>query len=175
MLIAGSSKRGSTSTKLLQHTARLLEAKGMTCTMVDLRELRLPFYCPDEEKNDPNVVTFVQRAGQADGFVLSTPEYHGSVSGVLKNALDYLGGTQFAGKPVLSISSAGGAVGVSSLTHLQAIVRNMHGINSPEWISIGGQQRSFHADGAPASEAISQRSERAVNTFVELVKKLRRP
>lgn len=39
--------------------------------------------------------------------------------------------SHISGKPVLSVSSAGGPVGVSSLTHLQSIMRNLHGVNSP--------------------------------------------
>lgn len=70
------------------------------------------------------------------------------------------------------MSSSGGAVGTSSLLQLQAIVRNLHGINSPEWISIGGAQRSLLVDGYTVHEGggqdINDRVHRAALSFLEL-------
>jgi NAD(P)H-dependent FMN reductase len=81
----------------------------------------------------------LEEVKDGDGLVLVTPEYHGSISNALKNALDYITQDQVSGKTVLSVSSAGGSFEVSSLTHLQTIIvpTNLHGINCSEWISIG--------------------------------------
>lgn len=109
----------------------------------------------------------------ADAIVLSTPEYHGGMSGVLKNAIDFLNFEYFDGKLVLVCSSAGGSVGTSSLTQMQTTVRNLHGINSPEWISIGGQQRNFADNGEPESEEVRARVKRTVDFFLSLAAKVR--
>jgi hypothetical protein len=78
----------------------------------------------------------------------------------------------FDSKAVLSISSAGGAVGVSSLTQLQTMIRNVHGINCPEWISIGSDQRSFNEHGEPELPKVKQRTLRVVHSFLELAERL---
>lgn len=91
----------------------------------------------------------------------------------MKNALDYMGVEHFCNKVVLSVSSAGGAVGVSSLTHLQSIVRSVHGINCSEWICIGGAARQFTADGCPVHDQVVQRVQKTLDHFLKLVETTR--
>jgi len=177
-MIAGSNRKGATSTSLLQYIDRILKAQHITVTLIDLHELHLPFFSPDmffsPDANPlhPNVQYLLESVIGADGLILATPEYHGSVSGVLKNALDYINPSQVAGKTVLSASSAGGPVGVSSLMHLQNIVRNLHWVSSPDWISIGAGSNSFDSDGVPSDEGIRARVDHAVAKFVDLTRTL---
>jgi azobenzene reductase len=173
-IIAGSNRGNSSSTKALKYIARLLEGQGVRVDFVHLWAKPLPMYSPDgDQDSHPHVVEMVRAVEAADGLVLGSPEYHGSISGVLKNALDFIDSDIVRGKPVLSLSSSGGAVGVSSLTHMQAIVRNLHGINSPEWISLGGDARKFDESGVPIDGKARLRIERAVNTLLMLVRQLR--
>ncbi|WP_199615225.1 NADPH-dependent FMN reductase [Paenibacillus alkalitolerans] len=173
VLIAGSYRQDSTSTKLLRYMAKVLQKKGVEASIVDLREMPVPLYMPYSEQTDANTAHMIRSVANADGIVLGTPEYHGSVSGVLKNALDYMGSDEFSGKPVLCVSSSGGAVGVSSLTHMQAMVRNMHGINCSEWVSIGGEHRRFTEEGEPEAEAVRTRVDRALDHLIYLTRTLR--
>jgi azobenzene reductase len=173
VIITGSNRQGSTSTKLSRYIAAVLTSQGIKAEVYDLHEHPVPFYSPDEDHSgDANLSRLRNMLQQAQGIVLSTPEYHGSISGVLKNALDHLGSHEFSDKPVLSVSSAGGAVGVSSLQHLQTMVRNLHGINCPEWISIGGEQRQFTESGEPANLNVRNRVTRVLTYFIGLVEKL---
>jgi NAD(P)H-dependent FMN reductase len=175
ILIGGSNRRVSTSTQLLHYMKSRLLDKGVTAEVFDLRQKPVPFYSPDQnETDDPNTVDMLKQVLAADGIVLGNPEYHGSLSGVLKNALDFMSSAHFAGKPVLSASSSGGAVGVSSLTHMQTVVRNLHGINCSEWVSIGGEQRKFASDGSPEEGAVKLRVERALDELVRLCSLLRK-
>ena len=76
----------------------------------------------------------------------------------------------------MSVSSSGGAVGVSSLTQLQAIVRNLHGINSPEWLSIGGAQRKWfetEQDSYEIGQDIDDRIHRVIGSFLTLTQLIR--
>lgn len=177
VIIAGSNRQAATSTRLAEYIQTLLEQQGEQVTMFDLYQTPLPFYCPDEYVEDHHDLTALKKAMlAANGVILTTPEYHGSISGVLKNALDHLNQDHFRGKPVLSVSSAGGAVGVSSLTQMQAIVRNLHGINSPQWISIDGDQRqNFQGrTGEPfdVNPQMDERIRHSLNSFVELTRLL---
>ncbi|MGX1826980.1 NADPH-dependent FMN reductase [Paenibacillus taichungensis] len=179
IILAGSNRKNATSTRLGEYAAEVISGQGHEANLFDLYQTPLPFYAPDEKQNeDQNLSDLNTRMLAADAIILSTPEYHGSISGVLKNALDHLSQAHFSGKPVLSISSAGGAVGVSSLLQLQAIIRNLHGINAQEWISIGGaQRRRFEAtyDGYEefeGSQDIEDRIKRVIGSFLYLAETL---
>ena len=170
-ILAGSNRKDATSTQLARYIGKLLEAEGSAVRLFDCFETPLPFYDPDAESTDhPALEELKRTVFEADGVVLATPEYHGSMSGVLKNALDHLGYSQFDSKPVLAVASAGGPVGVSSLNHIQTVVRNLHGINCPEWISIGGDQRSFGPDGEPAHGGTRDRVQKATAYFTAMVR-----
>ncbi|CAG7624768.1 NADPH-dependent FMN reductase [Paenibacillus allorhizosphaerae] len=177
VIIAGSNRKASTGTRLTEYAERVMRQAGHHVTLFDLYRTPLPFYSPDDSHEEhAGLKQLKQLLKAADAVVLATPEYHGSVSGVLKNALDHLGSEHFGGKPVLSVSSSGGAVGVSSLQQMQAIVRNLHGINCPEWISIGGSQRRFFEAGQDSYEVgqeIDDRIHRVLRSFLELTALLR--
>ncbi|NMM53551.1 NADPH-dependent FMN reductase [Paenibacillus aquistagni] len=177
-IIAGSNRKQASSTKLSEYVAGVLGKKGGDARVFDLYQQPLPMYCPDDAYDDDrNVAELKELMMKCDGIVLATPEYHSSISGALKNALDHLNKDYFSGKPVLVMSSSGGAVGVSCLQHMQGIVRNLHGINSPEWISIGGAQRqSFEGEraGLEVQEDVDLRIHRACDLFVSLVERLRK-
>jgi len=168
-ILVGSNRKQSTGSKLCRYIEQQLIAKGNQVSFFDLYEQPVPFYNPDHRTDpDAHLIQLKKVIKEAHAIVLSTPEYHGTVSGVLKNALDHLGSEQFDSKAVLSVSSAGGAVGTSSLLELQTIVRNVHGINCPEWLSIGGEQRIFNAQGEPESLLIKYRTHRVLHYFLQL-------
>lgn len=174
-VICGSNRKESSSTQLAYYIQRILREKEYEGTVIHLYRQPLPFYAPDENENhDPNLVHMKETVMEADGIVLATPEYHGSISGVLKNSLDHLSSEHFSGKIVLSVSSAGGAVGVSSLQQLHTIVRNLHGINCPEWISIGGAERNFTAEGEPETVKIKDRIIRTTSYFLHMLERFPR-
>lgn len=179
VILAGSNRNNATSTRLGEYAVEIIRGQGHQASLFDLYQTPLPFYAPDEKQVDhEHLADLNTRMLAADAIILSTPEYHGSISGVLKNALDHLSQAHFSGKTVLSISSSGGAVGVSSLLQLQAIVRNLHGINAQEWISIGGaQRRRFEAtfDGYEEYEGrqdIEDRVQRVIGSFLNLAQTL---
>jgi NAD(P)H-dependent FMN reductase len=173
-ILAGSNKKASTSTKLCRYLSRLLEEKGCRVTLFDLYERPVPLFTPDDRNPpDENLAVLKQAMLQADAIVLSTPDYHGGISGVLKNAIDHLGFDHFDSKAVLSVASTGGAVGVSPLQQLQVIVRGVHGVNCPEWISIGGDNRQFDAEGEPVNPMVKERAMRTIAYFVQMANALR--
>jgi len=171
-LIAGSNRANASSTNHLRYMGQLFTDLQVSVKFIDLSALPLPLFTPDNWDFHPNVRLMLEAIEAADGLVLATPEYHGSISGALKNALDYVQIPQVAGKPVLSVSSAGGPLGVSSLTHLQTIVRNLHGVNCSDQVSVGYGANEFGPDGAPVDAAMRDRIQVAVQRFVELTRRL---
>lgn len=175
-MIAGSNQRSATSTRLAEYIKHLATLEGHQVTLIDLYQTPLPFYSPDDANAGHEALEKLKEAMlEAEGIVLATPEYHSGISGVLKNALDHLGQDHFSNKVVLSVSSAGGAIAVSSLTQLQTIVRNLHGINCPDWLSIGGDQRKSFQTGVTHQDIhpdVDKRVRRVVGSFLELTKQL---
>jgi azobenzene reductase len=175
-IIAGSNHGAATSTRLAAYIQHLAIQEQHEVTLVDLYRTPLPFYTPEDDgAQHEALMAFKAAMLAADAIVLATPEYHSGISGVLKNALDHVGQDHFNNKAVLSVSSSGGAVAVSSLTQLQTVVRNLHGVNCPEWISIGGDQRkSFRTDVAfeDIHPDVDKRVRRVVGSFLQLAHQL---
>ena len=172
-VLSGSTKANSTVTLLCRYIAVCMESDGHEVTIFDLATMPLPIMCETEKyDNNSHVNTLKEWMNEADGIVLATPEYHGAMSGALKNALDFLW-PQFAGKPVTVASVAGGAVGVSSLLMLQTIMRQVHAINSPAWVSLCGPDRGFNEDGTPENEKVAERIQKACAQLSTLMKALR--
>lgn len=177
-IVAGSNQRAATSTRLATYIQHLATQDQHEVTLIDLYKTPLPFYTPDDADNHHVLDTFKQAMLSADAIVLATPEYHSGMSGVLKNALDHVGQDHFHNKAVLSVSSSGGAVAVSSLTQMQTTVRNLHGINSPEWISIGGDQRKSFREDVHFDDIhpdVDKRVRRVVGSFLQLAEQLAGP
>jgi azobenzene reductase len=163
----------ASSTKLCRYIEQEMITHGHDVIFFDLHQKPIPFYSPDSSiYTDANLLEMKDSMLGAQAIILGTPDYHGSISGVLKNALDHLGFAHFDSKVVLAISSAGGAVGTSSLLQLQAMIRNVHGINCPEWISIGSDQRGFNQSGEPESPMVKQRVTKVLTYFLALAEKL---
>lgn len=109
--ISGSLRRDSTNTKLIRTAARHYGGEFAQA------DLHLPLYDGDIETQagiPAEVETLANQITQADAVIISTPEYNQSLSGVLKNALDWVSrvdGNPWEGKPVALVSAAAGRSG----------------------------------------------------------------
>jgi hypothetical protein len=84
VIITGSNRRNSASTRMARFVGERLKTGGHSVDLWDLYTKPLPFYDPDEEIEPESVVQLARAVTEADAVVLATPEYHGSLSGVLK-------------------------------------------------------------------------------------------
>ena len=125
-----------------------LDALGACTDFLDLADTELPMCKSAADTDDhPGKRDLVARAERAQGFVLATPEYHNSYSGVLKNALDLLSNDQLGNKMFGLIGIAGGDMGaVNALGHLRIVVRGVDGHVIPEQISLPSVYRQFNGD-----------------------------
>src|SRR5579884_2750614 len=114
LAISGSLRAGSSNTSLLEAAAALAPGGVEVLLYEGLGEL--PHFNPDLEANEPASVTELRRlVREADGLLISSPEYAHGVPGSLKNALDWLvGGSEFPGKAVALLNASPRA------THAQA-------------------------------------------------------
>jgi FMN reductase len=172
--MAGSLRAGSYSQFLLNAAMKRVEALGAEVEIVDLRSLHLPFCDGGDDYPDyPDVAKLQQIFRSADGMILATPEYHGSVSGVLKNALDLMGFEEFSGKVTGLLSVLGGQSNSNALNDLRTITRWVHAWTIPEQVAIGQAWKAFGADGELVDASIAKRLDGFAQSLVDNTQKLR--
>ena len=149
--INGSLRPGSFTRKACLIALEGAREAGVETALLDLRDYTLPF-CDGKIPDDvapPDLLRLRREVRAASGVILATPEYHSSLSGVLKNALDLMGFEEFEGKMLGLLGLSGGRMGaVNSLNALRTIGRSLHAWVLPEQVSIAESRRAFAADGS---------------------------
>lgn len=173
--IGGSLRSESYSQQALINAAQRVEALGADVEILDLRRMRLPFCDGGKEYPDyPDIEKLRETVKQADGLILATPEYHGSVSGVIKNALDLMSFEHLEDKVAGLISVLGGQANSNALNDLRLIMRWVHGWVIPEQIAIGQAWSAFNEEGKLLDEKLSERFDKFAQSLVENTAKLRK-
>ncbi|ERI05644.1 NADPH-dependent FMN reductase [Aneurinibacillus aneurinilyticus] len=129
MVVAGSAREKSNTRGLAQTIATHLEQLGTDVLFFDVGIHELPIYKGSTETEHPNAVKLTRYAEEADAFFVCTPEYHSGMSGALKNALDFLRGDYFRGKPaMIAAVGGGGKGGINALNDLRTVLRGLYAL-----------------------------------------------
>ncbi|MDE2332942.1 MAG: NAD(P)H-dependent oxidoreductase [Rhodospirillales bacterium] len=145
--ISGSLRQGSFNTALLR-AAQGVAPAGMSITIADLS--KLPFYDGDIEVHSgiPAAAEDLRaRIRAADAVLIASPEYNGSFTGVLKNAIDWASRPPhqaFAAKPVAIMGASGGSLGtVRSQLHLRDVLTMLDArlVNAPQVFVAAAQNK----------------------------------
>ncbi len=159
LAFAGSTRRGSWNKKLVGVAINGAKSGGAEVKLVDLADYPMPLYDGDleSEKGIPdNARAFKQLLREYDGFLLACPEYNSSISGVLKNTIDWASRQEkdekplecFRGKIVSLMSASPGALGgLRGLVHVRAILGNIGCLVLPTQVAVPMAQEAFDADG----------------------------
>jgi len=123
MGICGTYTLKSANGRMLEIVGEKLESHGIDWVVWNNEESPLPFVGEDGCWDHPNVKKYKDIADSVDAFVLSSPEYHGTMSGVMKNSLDWLSFNQTSGKIFSFISTLGGQSNTTTLNHMRTVVR----------------------------------------------------
>jgi NAD(P)H-dependent FMN reductase len=157
--LVGSLRSGSYTRFAVQSAARGAETAGAAVEMIDLAEYRLPF-ADGESAPGESVQRLSAKLREADAVIVGTPEYHGSYTGVLKNALDLVGFAEFEGKVVGLVGVAGGALGgFAPLEHLRSVFRTLHAWVVPDQALVPQASTVFDADGRVKDAKLEERLE----------------
>src|SRR5689334_7269580 len=155
--ICGSLRKGSFNMATLR-AAIALKPAGMSVTVADISQI--PLYDEDVRAQGfpPPVETLRRQIKEADALLFACPEYNYSMTGVLKNAIDWASrppDQPFAGKPCAIIGAAAGMAGSARAQYdlrRSCVFLDMHPLNKPE-VLIGQAQTKFDADGNLLDEA----------------------
>src|SRR6266480_2112204 len=97
LAVVGSLHRDSVTRLVVGHVAALLRAQGCAVDVLDFEKEPLALYNPDTAHDLPGYAELKARVERADVVILGTPDYHGGISGAMKNFLDHFW-REFAGK-----------------------------------------------------------------------------
>jgi NAD(P)H-dependent FMN reductase len=139
VLGVGSSMRSSSfSTETLRIALEKANQNGAETKLLNLYDNPLPFYHNVTNANTANIHLATELVAWADSFILATPDYHGSMSGSLKNFLDHFW-SDFAGKTFGYICSSH-EKGLTVMDHMRTTIRQCYGWSLPYGISINSSQ-----------------------------------
>ncbi len=159
LALAGSTRQGSFNKSLVRAAAEGARKAGAEVTFVDLKDYPLPLYDGDLEASEGepgNVRTLKEIFKAHQGLLIASPEYNSSISGVLKNTLDWLS-RPTAGEPMLAVltgkvagllaASPGPLGGLRGLVTLRSILGNIGMLVLPEQLAVGKAHEAFAEDG----------------------------
>lgn len=152
--IGGTTRAGSSSERSLAVSLRAAEAEGAEVMMLSGPQLVLPMYLPDETDRPEEARRLVEAFRRCDGIIIASPAYHGSISGLVKNALDYTEDLRtdtrvyFDGLAVGCIACAAGwqAAG-QTLAALRSIAHALRGWPTPLGAMLNTSSKMFDAEG----------------------------
>jgi FMN reductase len=172
LVVSGSARQDSNVHELVRIAAETAEGAGAEIQVVRLHELALPVMRHGDLDQDSLAAVKTIRAGAdwADGFILVTPEYHGSMSGCLKNWFDFLY-AELAGKFAGVLAVTGGGGGDMSITAVKTSFSWCHGFTLPYHAAARGAD--FGPDGALANPSVLDRVRRVAHDVVRYAPVLR--
>ncbi len=179
--LGGTLREGSASLGTLRRALAASAEAGAETELLDLRELDLPMYEPGRTLDEygPGVERLVEALRGANGILVSTAAYHGTLAGVTKNALDFAqflsGGEHpyFDGKVVGLISTAGGEqAGANSTGALVHVVHSLRGVVAPLVISIPNAWQRADGSGEITDDLYGRRLDTLGGLVVDLASAL---
>ena len=176
--MSGSLRKNSFNTSALRAAQELAPA-GVSIEIADLSDIPLEDEDLRHEGSFPDTVMRLRaQIAAADAVLFASPEYNYSVSGVLKNAIDWASrapSQPFDGKAYAILGAAGGVLGTSrGQWHLRQIMVgcNAYGVNNPQ-VYIGGAAQKFDATGRFTDEAGRVLIGQLIEALVKLGTKLK--
>lgn len=158
--LGGTTRANSSSEMALRLAMAEAQRLGAETAILTGPELVLPLYAPENPAREPGAARLVELLRRCDGVILASPGYHGSLSGLMKNALDYVEDMArdpvpyLDGRAVGSIACAYGwqATG-STLAAMRAITHALRAWPTPLGVAINSMGTKFEGDGSCSDPA----------------------
>lgn len=161
--VGGALRSQSSTEKALRRVLARAEALGARTQLFAGPDLDLPLYSPECAERTGRAAALVAALRAADGVVLGSPGYHGGVSGLVKNVLDYAEDLRGDERPYLdgrAVGCIGAGAGwpgaTAALTGLRSIVHALRGWNTPLGVAINTAEPVFDADGGCLNPRVAE-------------------
>jgi FMN reductase len=172
--LGGTTRQGSSTELALRHALQAAERAGARTALFSGPAIELPMYAQERPERSPAAQELISALRQSHGVILASPGYHGSISGLIKNALDYVedmrgdSAVYFDGRAVGCIACAYGwqATG-STLAALRSIVHALRGWPTPIGVAVNSSQKIFDAEGRCTDPAIAKQLELMAQQIVD--------
>ncbi|MFD3416340.1 NADPH-dependent FMN reductase [Streptomyces decoyicus] len=152
--IGGSSGPGSTVERALQVCLNAAEDLGADVRLINGAELAMPLYTPRTDMTNQHAIALIREVAESDAVIIASPAYHGTVSGLVKNALDHLEELRDDSRPYLSGRAVGCiAVGqgwqgaVATLATLRDVTHALRGWPTPIGVAVSSKTTMYGHDG----------------------------
>jgi FMN reductase len=176
--VGGTLRPNSSTEWAMRHVLAAAQRAGARTNLISGPLLQLPLYQPDNPERGEGARFLVAELARADGIIVGSPGYHGSISGLVKNALDYAEDLRtdarpyFSGRAVGCIATAGGWPGaVNTLGALRDIVHALRGWPTPLGAAINSAESVFDGEGICLVPRVGQ----ILDTMAEEVMSFARP
>jgi FMN reductase len=158
--IGGSTRSGSSSEQALEIGLRGAERAGAETMMLAAGDLDLPMYAPERPERTAAARRLVSQLARADGVLIASPSYHGGLSGLVKNALDYAEDLRDDVRPYLDgravgciVCAHGWQATTTTLVSLRSVVHALRGWPTPLGVALNTSAPLMHLDGTVADAA----------------------
>jgi len=184
LAFSGSLRKDSYNTRLVNVAAAAAEQAGATVTRINLRDYPMPLFDEDLEQAEgmpAHARAFKELLINADGVLIASPEYNGSMSGALKNAIDWATRPEEGETPLIAFkhkvcgllsASPGGLGGIRGLLHLRPLLGNIQMHVIPEQFCLSKAHEAFADDGSLRDESAAQAVHAVGKAVAETSKKL---
>jgi len=184
LAFAGSTRTDSFNKKLVKIAADGAREAGADVTIIDLRDYPMPLYDEDLEKKEglsSSTRKLKELMSSHHGFLISSPEYNSSISGVLKNTIDWTSRQGDDKSPMscfkdkvagIMSASPGGLGGLRGLVHVRAILENMGVMVIPSQAAISKANDVFNLDGTMKNEKQEQQVKKIGTNLAQILLKL---
>lgn len=175
--IGGTLRERSLSRAALREALRIANEQDTETDLLDLRELDLPMYHPDlsiddfPESHRANLKRYIEKCRTADAMIWSSPTYHGTVSGIFKNAIDFI---ELLGEddPAYLNGKAIGLISINDSKTFSAMSNSVHELQA--WLAPTHVQLSkadFDGNLKLTNERAIRRITRLVGELMSFVKR----
>jgi FMN reductase len=150
-------REGSYGTRTLRIVLDVIKRYKAETRLLDFRETKMPIFNPSSSNgsaNDTDIQKVTELVNWADAFILASPDYHGSMSGTMKNFLDHYW-EEFAGKTFGYICTSH-EKGLTVMDQMRTVVRQCYGWSLPYGISVNAEE-DFNERGEIINELLDKR------------------
>ncbi|MEC7838670.1 MAG: NAD(P)H-dependent oxidoreductase [Chlamydiota bacterium] len=165
LAFSGSLQKKSKNRMLLDTAIKGAKNAGASVIVIDLQEFPLPIYNEDYEKENglpENVKALKKLMKDSDGLLIASPEYNSSISGALKNMIDWVSRRESSDEPMLDSfngkvaaimsASPGGLGGIRGLIHLRSILSCINVLVLPQQYALSSAHTAFDESGSMIDE-----------------------